>query len=509
MVRGCGETGRRSRLKICFPSWECGFESRRPHHFFRLVLPALLASCSAGLDDGPIAMSVIGSKLALANPDRMPLGPGDDVMLAATAQGLVAFDAEGRIEPGLAERWIVTDDGLSYIFRIRRTEWSDGREVTAKEVAARLKTMIAPDSRNAIKPLFSAVERITGMTGQVIEIRLRTPQPDFLQLLAQPEAAIFKTRPSVGTGPYHVHSTRDGVTRLRPIYPEGEEPPPEEIEQADVRVRAESAPSAIARFAARDIALVTGGGFADLALVRAARPASSQFQVDPAYGLFGLAVLARSTALEDINLRRALAMAIDRDRIVELFGVNRWRPSLALLPAQLDSTDRPAALDWVQLDLANRRAQARAYVARQAVPELRVALPEGAGSRLLFAALADDWRRIGVSARLVDMGQPADLRVIDEVAPQSSAIWYLTRVSCGRGMPCIDKAELALKAALAAPTARERSDAIASADAAFTSEQIYIPIALPLRWSLVAPQLVGWRPSAFAIHPLRRLRPSD
>jgi hypothetical protein len=29
--RGRGETGRRSRLKICFLKRECGFESRRPH----------------------------------------------------------------------------------------------------------------------------------------------------------------------------------------------------------------------------------------------------------------------------------------------------------------------------------------------------------------------------------------------------------------------------------------------------------------------------------------------
>lgn len=476
--------------------------------FFVLALPVLFASCTGALDDGPVTLSVIAPKLTLANPDRGPLGPGDDLMLGATAQGLVAFDAEGRIEPALAERWIVTDDGLSYIFRIRRTNWSDGEEVAAKEVAARLKAMIAPGGRSAIKPLLSSVERIVGMTGQVIEIRLRTPQPDFLQLLAQPEAAVFRVKTSIGTGPYRVHSTRDGVTRLRLLYPDGETPPPEAVERDDVRVRAENASTAIARFSAREIALVTGGGFADLALARAARPASSQFQVDPAYGLFGLAVSADSKVLADTDLRRALAMAIDRDRIVELFGVNRWRPSLALLPAQLDSSQRPAALEWVQLDLAARRDRARLLVNKDEVPEVRVALPPGAGSRLLFAALADDWRRIGVRARLVASGERADLRLIDEVAPQSSALWYLARIGCARGTPCIDKAELELKAALTAPTAAFRSEAIAAADAAFTSEQIYIPIALPMRWSLVAPQLVGWRPSAFAIHPLRRLRPS-
>jgi peptide/nickel transport system substrate-binding protein len=428
-------------------------------------------------------------------------------MLGATAQGLVAFDADGQIEPALAERWIMTDDGMSIIFRIRRALWADGRPVTSAEVAARLRAVSAPSSRNTLKPLLSGVDRVIGMTGQVIEIRLKVPQPDFLQLMAQPELAIFRTSPALGSGPYAIHSVRNKVTRLRLIPAMGEAPSPEEQERTDVRVRSEKASMGVARFAAREIALVTGGRFADLALARAARPASSQFQLDPAYGLFGLAVAADSKALADANIRRALAMAINRDRIVQLFGVSKWKPVQSLLPAQLDSAAPPAALEWVQLSRADRIARARGYVAGHPdLPELRVSLPAGASARLLFAALLDDWRRIGVRARLVAPNDPADLRLIDEVAPQSSALWYLSRVSCARRMPCSQAGETALKAVALSTNPEDRAAAIAETDAAFASNQPFIPIALPLRWSLVGPQLTGWRASAFAIHPLRHLR---
>jgi len=469
-----------------------------------------LASCSSAGDKQPITMSVIGSKLQLADPDRGPIGKEAALMLGATAQGLVAFDADGQIEPALAERWIITDDGLSIIFRIRRTQWADGRPVTSAEVAARLRAISAASSRNGLKPVLSGIDRIVSMTGQVIEIRLKVPQPDFLQLLAQPELAIFRTSPAVGTGPYTIHSVRNGVTRLRLLASIGETPSPEEQERSDVRVRSEKASMAIARFAAREIALVTGGGFADLALARAARPASSQFQLDPAYGLFGLAVAADSKALQDVTIRRALAMAIDRDRIVQLFGVSKWKPVQSLLPAQLDSAAPPAALEWVQLSRADRIARARGYVAANpGLPEIRVSLPAGASARLLFAALEDDWRRIGVRARLVGANDPADLRLIDEVAPQSGALWYLSRVSCARRMPCSQAGEAALSAVASAAKPSDRAAAIAEADAAFASNQPFIPIALPLRWSLVGPQLTGWRPSAFAIHPLRHLRAAE
>ena len=466
-----------------------------------------LGSCSRASDKQPIAMSLIGSKLQVADPDRGPIGSEAALMLGATAQGLVAFDADGQIEPALAERWIMTDDGRSVIFRIRRTQWADGHPVTSAEVAARLRAMAGPASRNVLKPLLPAVERIISMTGQVIEIRLKVPQPDFLQLMAQPELAIFDTRPALGTGPFRIHSVRDGVTRLRLIPAIGETPTEEEMQRSDVRVRSEKASLGIARFALQDIALVTGGSFADLALVRAANVASSRFKLDPAYGLFGLAVNVDSAALADVNVRRALAMSVNRDRIVQLFGVSNWKPVQSILPAQLDSAGPPAALEWVTQPLSARIARARGYInGHPGLPEIRVALPTSASSRLLFAALADDWRRIGVRARLVSLKEPADLRLIDEVAPQSSALWYLSRVSCANHMPCSEPGEAALKAIVSATTLSEHAASIAETDAAFASNQPFIPIALPLRWSLVGPQLTGWRASAFAIHPLRHFR---
>lgn len=475
--------------------------------FISVAIGLALASCSNASDKQPITMSVIGPKLQLTDPDRGPISGAAALMLGATAQGLVAFDADGQIEPALAERWIMTDDGMSIIFRIRRAQWADGRPVTSAEVAARLRAVSAPASRNALKPLLSGIDRIIGMTGQVIEIRLKVPQPDFLQLMAQPELAIFRISPTVGSGPYAVHSARNGVTRLRLLPEIGETPSPEEQERSDIRVRSETASMAIARFAAREIALVTGGGFADLALARAAKPASSQFQLDPAYGLFGLAVEVDSKPLQDVNIRRALSMAIDRDRIVQLFGVSKWKPVQSLLPAQLDSAAPPTALEWVQLSRGDRIARARGYVSgHPGLPEIRVSLPTGASARLLFAALSDDWRRIGVRARLVGPNDPADLHLIDEVAPQSSALWYLSRVSCAHRMPCSEAGEAALGAIASVAKPSDRSAAIAEADAAFASNQPYIPIALPLRWSLVGPQLTGWRASGFATHPLRHLR---
>jgi oligopeptide transport system substrate-binding protein len=471
--------------------------------FFGLGLS--LASCGQREQTEPVTASLIGPALKLANPSAMPPDAGAAFMLTATAQGLVAFDSAGRIEPALAERWIFTDDGLSLIFRIRRAEWADGTPVTAAQVAQQVRAAMAPNSRNRLKPLMSSIDQVIAMTGEVIEIRLKRSDPDLLQLFAQPDLAMFNVKVTQGTGPYRVHSMRDGVTRLRPVLPEDAEPP--EDDRADIRLRAENASIALARFAARDANLVTGGGFNELPLARAAQPPAAQFQVDPTYGLFGLAPMAGSPALARAETRRALAMAIDRQALIARFGTPGMRTSVTLLPTRLDSSAAPAALEWVQQDMNTRRARARAYLSEAGpLPTLRVAMPDGPGARLLFATIAADWKTVGVSARMVRMRDAADLRLVDEVAPQSAALWYLMRVSCARGLQCSTKGELALRGAINAETAESESNAIAEADAAFASDQVFIPLLQPLRWSLVAPQLTGWRASAFATHPLRHLR---
>jgi oligopeptide transport system substrate-binding protein len=472
---------------------------------FVVSVSLALVSCGRIDDSQPISATLIGPQLKLSDPNRGSLDLGAAMMLNATAQGLVSFDAGGQIEPALAERWIVTDDGLSLIFRIRRSSWPDETRVTAEQVAARIRTAIAPASQNRLRPLFASIDKVIAMTGEVIEIRLKRPDADMLQLFAQPDMAIFRVKPSQATGPYRVHSTRDAVTRLRPVIDPMVVPP--EDDRDDIRVRSDTADRALARFVTDQVALVAGGTLASLPLARAAQPPSNQFQVDPAYGVFGLAPQAGSEAVSRPAVRRALAMAIDRQALVRLFGVAGMRASVSVLPAQLDSAAQPAALEWVQLDMAERRARARALIASGAdLPELRIAMPPGSGMRLLFASIAGDWKRVGVSARMVGQRDAADLRLIDEVAPQSAALWYLLRVSCARGLPCSDKAETAIRAILDATDSATKSDAIAEADAALASEQVFIPLMQPLRWSLVKPQLTGWRPSAFATHPFRHLR---
>ena len=49
-------------------------------------------------------------------------------------EGLTIYDAAGKIVPGAAESWKVSEDGLTYTFKLRENaKWSDGSPVTAQD----------------------------------------------------------------------------------------------------------------------------------------------------------------------------------------------------------------------------------------------------------------------------------------------------------------------------------------------------------------------------------------
>jgi peptide/nickel transport system substrate-binding protein len=463
---------------------------------------ALTAACGES-KSGPIAVSAIDSSPQLVNPNLIPLDAGSAFLAEALAQGLVRFDANGEIEPALAQSWIVSDDGRRYTFRIRRIEWAGaGARVTAEQVASRLRAAISRASRNRLKPALGAIQDVVAMTDEVLEISLVGPRPNLLQLLAQPELAIILNRR--GTGPYQLESASEGLVRL--TLPRRDE---EEADPAtpDLLLRGESAAMAVARFADDRSDLVLGGTIGDLALARAAGLPGNRLSFDPGRGLFGLVFTSTEGVAGDAAIRRALSMAIDRQGLIEALGAPGLEPGLSLVPPGTEELPRPARPDWASASLPMRReAAARAVAALEGdPPRLRVAMPDGPGYRILFAHLRRDWRRIGVETVRVAPGAAADLRLIDEVAPAVLAAWYLRHFTCEASRICNPDADAALQAARSAPTLAERQLELRKADMVMTALTPYIPLTAPVRWSLVSRRLTGFRPNMFDRHPANTL----
>ncbi len=463
-------------------------------------LAALLALTGCGQPEtGPIEVSAIGGPPALVDPNRVALDAPTAFFTEAVAQGLVRFNAEGDIEPALAQSWIIADDGLTYTFRLRRTNWPDGSRVTAQQVAARLRAALVRSSRNPLKPVLGAVAEIVAMTDEVVVINLRGPRPNFLQLLAHPALAIIQGR--AGTGPYRLAAFDNGVARLQILRGEDDEAP---ADSPPILLRGEPAMRAVARFADGRRTLVIGGTAGDLPYARAASPPGNALVFDNVSGLFGLSFNPRGGPLISAALRQALSMAIDRQALVNALGVPGLAPRISLVPAGVQDLPNVAQPDWANMNQPQRQSEARRLLADLALPTrltLRVAMPDGPGYRTIFAYLRHDWRLIGVDAVPARPGEPADLIFIDEVAPANLGSWYLRHFTCEASGICDPAADAALQEARLAAATNDRQNQLARADGIFARATPFIPLTMPVRWSLVPGRLDGFRPNPFARHP--------
>ncbi len=468
----------------------------------KLIVAAAIASIAlSGCRDnatGPIAVSAIGGPPRLGNPNLAPLDTPSALLTEAVAQGLVRLDASGQIEPALAQSWIVSDDGLRYTFRLGQASWPNGTRVTAEQVEARLKAALSRASKNPLKPLLGVIADVSAMTERVIEISLRAPRPNLLQLLAQPEMAII--RDGGGTGPYRAEPRRDGAVALTRRDEDEED---REASGEELLLRGERAAVAVARFDRQLADLVIGGTAGDLPIVRAAALPRATLRFDPAAGLFGLAFTNNNGALADPEVRRALSMSVDRAALVAALGIPALLPRETLVSPGVDELPSPALPAWAVSPLPERRDAARTIIADledQAPLTLRVAMPDAPGYRLVFAHLRRDWRLIGVDAQAVPAGAEADLLLVDAVAAANLATWYLRRFACGTSAVCSAEADAVLDNARNARSAPERKAFLAEADRLLAEVTPFIPLTAPVRWSLVSPRLTGYQANPFARH---------
>ena len=474
-----------------------------------LACAPLLGACSASDDEDGLPVVVIGEPESIFE-DGLRLSSGAQLVHDATSSGIVALNAEGEVVPSLGESWIVTEDGRSFIFRLRQLTWPDGEPLTAQDARDSLVRTISELRGTSLGLDLRKVDEIRAMTTRVIEIRLTGPMPEFLQLLAQPELAITRDGESIGP----MRLTRAGATAiLEPTSPEAIGLAGSERDAAGKPVRLRALPAAEANraFSSGQAAALLDGTIFTLPLADTGPLARGTVRLDPALGLFGLVVTNEQGFLSEIGNREALSMTIDRAALVEQFSLGGWQPTARIVPPSLPAEVGLQADRWAGLSLDQRRQDARARVtawnrSTGQNARVRIWLPDGPGADRLMNALSLDLATIGVDLRRVEFPQGADLIMIDRLARYPSARWFLNQFNCTLlPGPCSPDADQLVTESLAAANAQEAGNLLVGAESALIAQEVYIPLGAPVRWSLVRSGLAGFSENSWSRHPLYAL----
>jgi peptide/nickel transport system substrate-binding protein len=479
-----------------------------------MVVAALAASgCRRADERAPLVVVIGDAAPAIGDPLRAPADEPSAVLRQAVAQGLVRFDAAGQIEPGLAERWNVSDDGLSYIFRLAPGDWPDGRKIMARDVARLIERQVRQVGDNPTRDAAGAIEEVVAMTDRVVEIRLRAPRPNLLSLLAQPEFALV--REGAGSGPFQPRAKAgtDGAIRLERRLPQFDG---EQGAREEVQLLAMPAPKAVEAFVADRATLVLGGTVADLPFAAATRLPRGALRFDPVAGLFGFVPARRDGPLAKVEVRRILNQAIDRQALLGRLGVPGLVPRATVLEGGMYGLTDPVQPPWLNVPVSQRRVGLAAALRRELgldetelPPPLKIMLPTGPGGDLILARLSADWGALGIAVSRAGPGERADLKFVDRVAPSDSPAWFLRHFRCAVAAVCAEEADELLDSAREAASPAQRAALLAQAARAIDDATVFLAIAAPIRWSLAGRRLAGFTPNRYARHPLTGLDNRD
>jgi len=178
-----------------------------------LWLLFLVASCRRGPDQSAVTIAVRADVTGFfPNPPMVDESFTNSVN-GEVLEGLVRFDPEWRLTAAIAERW-ETPDELTYVFHLQAgLRFSDGRPLTATDVAA---SLLANTSRGwPTAGYLRNIESARADGPLRLVIRTRVPYPLLLYKLhwgyVLPAARLSENPvPLVGTGPYRLASWQPG-----------------------------------------------------------------------------------------------------------------------------------------------------------------------------------------------------------------------------------------------------------------------------------------------------------
>ncbi|PPI40250.1 MULTISPECIES: peptide ABC transporter substrate-binding protein [unclassified Rathayibacter] len=140
--------------------------------------------------------------LQAVDPHKVNDGMSNEV-LTAVFDGLYTLDADGQIDPLMAESVEKSDDGLTYTFTIRDASWSNGTPVTAQDFEYSWKRLVnpataAPNSNEAVAAGIRNANEIvnegmdytqlgvTALDDKTLQVQLAADVPYFQALLVRP-----------------------------------------------------------------------------------------------------------------------------------------------------------------------------------------------------------------------------------------------------------------------------------------------------------------------------------
>jgi peptide/nickel transport system substrate-binding protein len=323
-----------------------------------------------------------------------------------------------KIIGDLATEWKISPDGLTYTFKIHQgVQFHDGSALTAADVKASYDKIIFPPQgvRSVRKNAYTAVAAVEAPDATTVVFKLKFPSASLLANLASPWNVIFPKKyldqdPNyfkthvIGSGPFKFKGYTRGSTfegERNPSYFVKDRPYLDGYKfyiSPETSVRAAAIRSGRAYIEFRNLP------DAEVDAIRKQLGDKVSVQETPMTGQWGIAINNTKKPFDDVRVRRALTLAIDRYTmgkvLAPLTGLKfvgaLMRPGSewGMPPAELEK------LPGFGRDIEKNRAEARKLLAEAGYPNGFKVVLKNRNVKLPYQDFAvfliGEWKKIGV-----------------------------------------------------------------------------------------------------------------
>lgn len=469
----------------------------------------------------------------------------------ALFEGLTAYDPKDlHAVPGVAEKWETSGDGLTWTFHLRdNAQWSNGDSVTARDFVYGFQRVLSPKlgaqyaymlyhlkngeayNRGELKD-FNAVG-VRAADDHTLVLTLGHPVPYLASLAAHSSwapvhrATIEKygtidqrgsqwTRPGhlVGNGPFVLTEWKPNqdicVARSSTYWDRGAV----KLERVYF-YPIESETTEEAAFRAGQLHVTTQVPTEKIAEYKA-DPHHYLVQA-PILGTYFYRVNVTKPPLNDARVRRALAMAIDREQIVTRVMKGGQQPNGHLTPPNIAGFTARAGIP-TDIAAAQKLLAEAGYPEGRNFPTLEVSYNTTEGHRRIAEAIQQMWRKnLGITVTLLNR----EAKVHDDAMRQMqyeigrygwfgdyldpSTFLDLMTTDSGNNLTGWSNAEYDRLIQLSRATAdnAQRYESFQRCEEILAAEAPLLPIYTYVRNYLVRPEVKGWYPTILDLHPLK------
>ncbi|QOC22670.1 peptide ABC transporter substrate-binding protein [Wenzhouxiangella sp. AB-CW3] len=465
-------------------------------------------------------------------------------------EGLTSTAPDGRIVPGAAMHWDISRDGMTYTFYLDPdAHWSNGEPVTAHDFVWSWQRVVNPETGAAYGRMLAPVVNaeaifagdlppeelgVSALSETVFQVRLEDPTPYFLGLLTHPTTYPVHRETVEHHGSAHVrpgnlvsngaYELTDWQVRSRIVLERNSyfRLADEVIIERVVFYPFEDENTEFNRFRAGDLHWTYQLPSAQFRWLR--QNMDQALMVTPWFGTYYFSFnLTREPFEDNLALRQALNLAIDREIITERVTRFGEVPTFNLVPSGLPGYEPPEP-DHATWSQAEREEEARRLY-RQAgyseskplTVELRYNTSEN--HRKIAVAIAAMWRQVlGVQTRLVNeefrvfLQNRAQRRVTQAfragwIGDYQDAFTFLELYHSGHGRndagyanPRYDR--LLERIASERIPARRRN-LMVEAERMLLEDQVVMPVFVYMTRRLIDPRLKGWEENIMDYHLTR------